>query len=123
MDQSLNITNILNNISPKKEEKLNVEKFSNNMENFMDKTVVNIYARKWSKLEVKLKKKKINEFVIEKSEEHNFSLDKQKELLDCLISKLMQNKLNKINEIKYDEKTQKIIEIKKLVLKEDSFTF
>ena len=113
---------MLNNISPKKEEKLETEKYSNNMENFMNKTVMNIYARKWSKLEIKLKKKKINEFVIEKSEEHNFSLDKKKELLDCLISKLMQNKLNKINEIKYDEKIQKVIEIKKLVFKEKSFS-
>ena len=65
----------LNNSTPPTEEKKTINDIlkSNikNIENFMDNKVVNMYARPWNKLELKLKHTKIKEYIELKDEIDN----------------------------------------------------
>ena len=129
MDLKERLTNIFDNVSPSEKnenpETLSKSKYnySSKMENFMNNTVINKYARTWSRLEHKLKVKKIEEYVVNKSEEYNLDKSKQVELLGVLVSRLRQNKLNKIGEITYDKEKYEIKEIKKLKFEENFFEF
>ena len=124
MDTKTHLDNIIQNISVKnKTDNVKPNRFVDKMENFMDNAVVNMYARKWSRLEIKLKKNKINEFLDLKCTEHHISDSDKEIILNILISKLMQNKLNKMNEILYDETKQQIKQIKKLNFSNNSYEF
>ena len=85
--------------------------------------LLNKYGRTWSRLEHKLKVKKIEEYVENKSEEYKLDKSKQDELLGVLVSRLRQNKLNKVGEITYDKEKYEIKEIKKLKFEENFFEF
>ena len=133
MDLKEHLTNVINDVSvsEKRENSESLNKsnskykhnYSSKMENFMNNTVINKYARTWSRLEPKLKVKKIEEYVENKSEEYNLDKSKKDELLSILVSRLRQNKLNKIGEITYDKEKYEIKEIKKLKFEENFFEF
>ena len=82
----------LKNIENKQNEKTIDDILDNNikiMEDFVNTKVINIYARPWNKLEVKLKKRKIAEYfslLLENNEidesEHKSIIEKLNKLLD-----------------------------------------
>ena len=92
----------INDIKEELKSLRNIEKVSNEktiddildnnikvMEDFVNTKVINIYARPWNKLEVKLKKRKIEEYfslLLENNEisqnEYNSTLEKLNKLLD-----------------------------------------
>jgi hypothetical protein len=139
MDISLHLNSVIENISkPSDNQKLdknsdnkNLEtdveikkhNYSNKLENFMNNTVIDKYARKWSRLETKLKQNKIKEFLDLKCEEFDINNKEKQNLLDILNSKLRLGQLNKLSEIIYDPENQTIKEIKKLKFGNNSYTF
>ena len=139
MDISLHLNSVIENVSkPSDNQKLdknsdnqsletNVEikkhNYSNKLENFMNNTVIDKYARKWSRLETKLKQNKIKEFLDLKCEEFMINDKEKTNLLSILNSKLRLGQLNKLSEIIYDHENQTIKEIKKLKFGNNSYTF
>ena len=129
MDLKEHLTNIIGDISQNDtSESIDTSNkskynYSSKMENFMNGAVINKYARNWSRLEHKLKVKKIEEYVIRIGEKHSINESNQKNLLNILISRLRQNKLNKMSEITYDKEKVEITEIKKLKLEDNFFEF
>jgi len=135
MDISLHLNSVIENISKpsnnqnKDNQSLetNVEikkhNYSNKLENFMNNTVIDKYARKWSRLENKLKQNKIKEFLDLKCEEFSINDKEKLNLLNILNSKLRLGQLNKLSEIIYDHEKQTIKEIKKLKFGNNSYTF
>lgn len=75
------------------------------------------YKKTWNKLNIIHKKIKIKEFI------NNLSLTKQKKkvLVDRLINLLNEKKLNKKNDIEYDDNNGKIITITVLKCKNDEY--
>ena len=114
-----NVNNVNNNINNSSDE----NHYTKKMEAFMNNTVINKYARNWSRLENKLKIKKIEEYVDTVSNEYSINKSNSRELLKCLISRLRQNRLNKLSEITYDKDTFEITDIKKLKLDTNHFEF
>lgn len=135
MDISLHLNSVIENISKpsnnqnkdNKSLETNVEikkhNYSNKLENFMNNTVIDKYARKWSRLENKLKQNKIKEFLDLKCEEFSINDKEKLNLLNILNSKLRLGQLNKLSEIIYDHENQIIKEIKKLKFGNNSYTF
>tara|TARA_B100001093_G_scaffold336508_1_gene321390 strand:+ start:49 stop:558 length:510 start_codon:yes stop_codon:yes gene_type:complete len=77
-NDSLNNTETIVNHNSKNTVDYIMNKKINNIEDYLDSRVINIYQRSWSKLEPKLKIKKLQEYF------DNSLLDKEKELLDTL---------------------------------------
>jgi hypothetical protein len=135
MDISLHLNSVIENVSKPSDNKnlddqnleTNVEikkhNYSNKLENFMNNTVIDKYARKWSRLENKLKQNKIKEFLDLKCEEFSINDKEKLNLLNILNSKLRLGQLNKLSEIIYDHEKQTIKEIKKLKFGNNSYTF
>ena len=132
MDISLHLNSIIENVSKRPENSDNNEtpdveikkhNYSNKLENFMNNAVINKYARKWSRLETKLKQNKIKEFLDLKCEEFMINDKEKTNLLNILNSKLRLGQLNKLSEIIYDHENQTIKEIKKLKFGNNSYTF
>ena len=126
MDLKEHLTNIISDVSSDKSkiaEPKGEDHYTKKMEAFMNNTVINKYARNWSRLENKLKIKKIEEYVDTISNEYSINKSNGRELLKCLISRLRQNRLNKISEITYDKDTFEITDIKKLKLDTNHFEF
>ena len=135
MDISLHLNSVIENVSKPSDNKnlddqsleTNVEikkhNYSNKLENFMNNTVIDKYARKWSRLETKLKQNKIKEFLDLKCEEFSINNKEKLNLLNILNSKLRLGQLNKLSEIIYDHEKQTIKEIKKLKFGNNSYTF
>ena len=69
------------------------------MEDFVNTKVINIYARPWNKLEVKLKKRKIEEYFSLLLENNEIDESEQKSILEKL-NKLLD--LNKKIKLDYD---------------------
>ena len=91
------------------------------IDSFMDNIVIDKYSRNWSRLEIKLRQYKLEEYCKEKQDEYNLNNNKVLELKNILFSLLRKNKLNKISEIKYDKETTKILFIKCLEFSENNF--
>ena len=135
MDISLHLNRVIENVSKPSDNKnlddqnleTNVEikkhNYSNKLENFMNNTVIDKYARKWSRLENKLKQNKIKEFLDLKCEEFSINNKEKLNLFNILNSKLRLGQLNKLSEIIYDHEKQTIKEIKKLKFGNNSYTF
>lgn len=126
MDLKEHLTNIISDVSSTKKyvnESSEEDFYTKKMEAFMNNTVINKYARNWSRLENKLKIKKIEEYVDKVSDEYSIEESKSKELLNSLISRLRQNRLNKLSEITYDKDSFEITDIKKLKLDTNHFEF
>lgn len=127
MDISLHLNNVIENVSKSPENTDNVEikkhNYSNKLENFMNNAVIDKYARKWSRLETKLKQNKIKEFLDLKCEEFMINDKEKTNLLSILNSKLRLGQLNKLSEIIYDHENQVIKEIKKLKFSNNTYTF
>ena len=69
------------------------------LEKFMDSKVINIYSRPWNKLETKLKKKKIEEYLKTELESNTITLD----TFNTLFYKLSRNiMLNEKIKLEYD---------------------
>lgn len=133
MDISLHLNSVIENVSKRPENTDNNENsqnnveikhnYSNKLENFMNNAVIDKYARKWSRLETKLKQNKIKEFLDLKCEEFMINDKEKTNLLSILNSKLRLGQLNKLSEIIYDHENQVIKEIKKLKFSNNTYTF
>ena len=135
MDISLHLNSVIENVSKPSDNKnlenkiqesdveIKKHNYSNKLENFMNNTVIDKYARKWSRLETKLKQNKIKEFLDLKCEEFGINNKEKQNLLSILNSKLRLGQLNKLSEIIYDHENQTIKEIKKLKFGANSYTF
>ena len=135
MDISLHLNSVIENVSKPSDNKnlddqsietdveIKKHNYSNKLENFMNNTVIDKYARKWSRLENKLKQNKIKEFLDLKCEEFSINDKEKLNLLNILNSKLRLGQLNKLSEIIYDHEKQTIKEIKKLKFGNNSYTF
>lgn len=98
---SINITNVKQTKTIDDILKQNIE----NIENIIDSKVINIYARPWSKLELKLKIRKIDEYFLNNNDDELFNQkkfitkylnDKKKVVVDysveeCKIKKIQIN--------------------------------
>lgn len=69
------------------------------------------YMKKWSRLDLFLKKNKIKEFLEKKIRDNIISSDKKEHYFKLLINLLNDKKLNKKSEIVYDENNGYIIDI------------
>ena len=131
MDISLHLNNIIENVSKPTQNNENSQNnveikkhnYSNKLENFMNNTVINKYARKWSRLETKLKQNKIKEFLNLKCKEFSINDKEKANLLNTLFSRLRLGQLNKLSDITYDHENQTIKEIKKLKFSNNTYTF
>ena len=131
MDISLHLNNIIENVSKPTQNNENSQNnveikkhnYSNKLENFMNNTVINKYARKWSTLETKLKQNKIKEFLNLKCKEFSINDKEKANLLNTLFSRLRLGQLNKLSDITYDHENQTIKEIKKLKFSNNTYTF
>ena len=135
MDISLHLNSVIENVSKPSDNKnlenksqesdveIKKHNYSNKLENFMNNAVIDKYARKWSRLETKLKQNKIKEFLDLKCEEFGINNKEKQNLLSILNSKLRLGQLNKLSEIIYDHENQTIKEIKKLKFGDNSYTF
>ena len=93
------------------------------MEDFMNKTVVNMYSRNWGRLEKKLKINKLSEYILRIVDENNFNQQKKEDLTEFLMNLLSTNKINKATELKYDKESCEIVEIFGLKFKENDFDY
>ena len=125
MDYVTNLKTLKSSMSsdtPKSENSSNKD-YSSGMEDFMNKTIVNVYSRTWGRLEKKLRINKINEFVEQIKMENEFNNDKALKLSELLMHLLTTNKINKATEIKYDKDECKIMEIYGLKFESNNFTY
>jgi len=90
-------------------EKTMLENKIKTFENFMDSKVTNMYARPWSKLEIKLKKKKIIEYFGILINNKTINAEEYKETIDKFCKDL---DLNRKFKVKYDIEECCITEIK-----------
>ena len=107
---------------PKTQKSCNKD-YSSGMEDFMNKTIVNIYSRTWGRLEKRLRINKLNEFIEQIKIENDFDDDKSKELSELLMHLLTTNKINKATEIKYNKEECKILEIYGLKFESNNFNY
>ena len=68
-----------------------------NIEEFMNKKIVNIYSRPWKKLEKKLKKNKIREFINKQIETNVITKEESSKRLEILLKEVDLNKKMKVN--------------------------
>ena len=125
MDYVTNLKTLKSSMSsdtPKSEKSCNKD-YSSGMEDFMNKTIVNVYSRTWGRLEKKLRINKINEFLEQIKMENEFDDKKTQELSELLMHLLTTNKINKATEIKYDKDECKIMEIYGLKFESNNFTY
>ena len=125
MDYATNLKNLQSSMSsdtPNPEKSSNKD-YSSGMEDFMNKTIVNVYSRTWGRLEKRLRINKLNEFIEHVKIENNFDEEKTLELSEILMHLLTTNKINKATEIKYDKDECKILEIYGLKFESNNFTY
>ena len=82
MDYATNLKNLQSSMSsdaPKTENSSNKD-YSSGMEDFMNKTIVNVYSRTWGRLEKRLRINKLKEFVEQIKMENDFDDNKAQEL-------------------------------------------
>ena len=82
------------------------------LEKYIDSKRINIYSRNWNKLEIKLKIKKMNEFI--ESFDNTISDENKKKIIKLLTTLVKTNKLNKSSDVNYDKNECKILDIKYL---------
>ena len=125
MDYVTNLKTLQSSMSsddPKTQKSCNKD-YSSGMEDFMNKTIVNIYSRTWGRLEKRLRINKLNEFIEQIKIENDFDDDKSKELSELLMHLLTTNKINKATEIKYNKEECKILEIYGLKFESNNFNY
>lgn len=93
------------------------------IEEFIDTKRINIYSRPWNKLEIKLKKKKILEFIDQQKTDYKVNEKTLEKLTKILIRMLVRDKLNKSSDLNYDTDLCKIISIKNLNYDSDTETY
>jgi len=79
-----------------------------NLEDFLEKENASNKKQTWSKLGRSTKLKKIELFVNEFSEEHKLSIKEKMQLSKYLISCLHKKKLQRVKDVVYDVKNEKI---------------
>lgn len=84
------------------------------IEEFIDSKRINIYSRPWNKLEIKLKKTKLLEFISQQKLDNEASDKTIEKLKSILIRLLVRGKINKASDLNYDTMECKIISIKNL---------
>ena len=80
-----------------------------NIESFINNKVANIYARSWSKLEARLKKKKIKEYLDYQLSNNSINKEVYQETLNLYNKNIDLNRKIKVD---YDSDTCEIISIK-----------
>lgn len=93
------------------------------IEEFIDTKRINIYSRPWNKLEIKLKKNKILEFIDQQKIDNKVNEKILEKLTKILIRMLVRDKLNKSSDLNYDTDLCKIISIKNLSYDPDTETY
>ena len=93
------------------------------IEEFIDTKRINIYSRPWNKLEIKLKKNKILEFIDQQKTDYKVNEKTLEKLTKILIRMLVRDKLNKSSDLNYDTDLCKIISIKNLNYDSDTETY
>ena len=89
------------------------------LEDYIDSKRINIYSRSWNKLEIKLKKKKIEEFMDDERTDKNIPEETSTKVKKILYRLLRRDKLNKASEVTYDKEICKIKTIKNLSYDEE----
>ncbi len=127
MDYLSNLNTLQKSLEPKTNSsdssKPEKKDYFSDMEDFMNKTVVNMYSRNWGRLEKKLKINKLNEYILRVVDENNFNQQKKEDLTEFLMNLLSTNKINKATELKYDKESCEIIEIFGLKFNENEFKY
>jgi len=93
------------------------------IEEFIDSKRINIYSRPWNKLEIKLKKNKLLEFISQQKLENEVSDKTIEKLKSILIRLLVRGKINKASDLNYDTTECKIISIKNLSYDSNNNTY
>lgn len=91
------------------------KKNSDNLDEILRKETVNNRKKPWSKLGRSTKINKFKEFVEEYSKEHSLSENEKKQLIDYLSKSLDRKKLQRVKDLAYDTKMQKIKAIPGLI--------
>ena len=99
----------LRNIEETTNEKKEIE--TETFENFLDKKIVNMYARPWNKLETRLKIIKVKEYYNTLCEEGEISKSELSNKIKEVESMVKYNRL-KTSNVKYDQEECCITEIK-----------
>lgn len=93
------------------------------IEEFIDTKRINIYSRPWNKLEIKLKKTKLLEFIDTQKIDYKVNEKTLQKLTKILLRMLVRDKLNKSSDLNYDTDLCKIISIKNLSYESDTETY
>ena len=109
----------------KQPDKKNSDKSDRNqsIEEFIDSKRINIYSRPWNKLEIKLKKNKLLEFIEQEKIDNKINDKTLEKLRKILIRMLVRDKLNKASDLNYDTTECKIISIKNLQYDSETETY
>ena len=99
----------LRNIEETTNEKKEIE--TQTFENFLDKKIVNMYARPWNKLETRLKIIKVREYIKSLCDNKEITQIEANEQIKKLESMIKYNRL-KTSNVKYDQEECLIMEIK-----------
>ena len=89
------------------------------LEDFIDSKRINIYSRSWNKLEIKLKKNKLVEFIDKDIIKNNLDTNVGVKVKKILLRLLRRDRLNKVSEVSYDKQLCQIVSIKNLSYNEE----
>lgn len=89
------------------------------LEDFIDSKRINIYSRSWNKLEIKLKKNKLEEFIDKDIIKNNLDTNVGVKVKKILLRLLRRDRLNKVSEVSYDKQLCQIVSIKNLSYNEE----
>ena len=88
---------------PEKEPETPKHNETKSLEEYIDSKRINIYSRNWNKLEFKLKKKKIEEFILNDINNKIVNETSGNKMKSILIRLLRRDKLNKSNDLDYNK--------------------
>ena len=120
MEKSLldRLNSINDRVSDSPEKNTETENCKNNenksLEEYIDSKRINIYSRNWNKLEYKLKRNKIEEFILNDIKNEKVNEKSGNKMKNILIRLLRRDKLNKSNDLDYNQKSCLIESIKNL---------
>ena len=88
---------------PEKEPETPKNNENKSLEEYIDSKRINIFSRNWNKLEFKLKKKKIEEFILNDINNKIVNETSGNKMKSILIKLLRRDKLNKSNDLDYNK--------------------
>ena len=88
---------------PEKEPETPKNNENKSLEEYIDSKRINIFSRNWNKLEFKLKKKKIEEFILNDINNKIVNETSGNKMKSILIRLLRRDKLNKSNDLDYNK--------------------